>query len=317
MSLTIGQIAAVSYPAVLADKRKAANQWAESALLHKMESGGFIVHKSLGATIEAPLDIQRNPGTVIQATELQALSLTKTEVVTAASYSIAEVTAPVTWSKKDEATNPSETQKIALVSQLIENGIESHDDILETDIFLGTTNGFIGLRTVIPFVNSSGSLGGIDPASNTFWRNQTNTYTDDTDIESAFTTTWNQCAKGSGAKLMPTLMVSDAPTQALFEGTQQALQRYEGTQDLKAGFKTLMFKTAQYVFSQYAGNAGAVYFLNPKNFQLIVSKEYFRDRGDTQEIENANGYTFKIYSALQTISNNRSRLGIAGTASSV
>ena len=316
MALTIGQIAAVSYPAVLADKRKAANQWAESALLHKMEAGGFIVHKSLGATIEAPLDYQRNPGTVIQATELQALSLTKTEVVTAASYAIAEVTAPVTWSKKDEATNPSETQKIALVSQLIENGIESHDDILETDIFLGTTNGFIGLRTVIPFVNSAGSLGGIDPASNTFWRNQTNTYIDDTDIESAFTTTWNQCAKGSGAKLMPTLMVSDAATQALFEGTQQALQRYE-TQELKAGFKTLMFKTAQYVFSQYAGNAGAVYFLNPKNFNLIVSKEYFRDRGDTQEIENANGFTFKIYSALQTISTNRSRLGIAGTAASV
>jgi len=316
MALTIGQIAAVSYPAVLAVKRKAANQWAESALLHKMEAGGFIVHKSLGATIEAPLDYQRNPGTVIQATELQALSLTKTEVVTAASYAIAEVTAPVTWSKKDEATNPSETQKIALVSQLIENGIESHDDILETDIFLGTTNGFIGLRTVIPFVNSAGSLGGIDPASNTFWRNQTNTYIDDTDIESAFTTTWNQCAKGSGAKLMPTLMVSDAATQALFEGTQQALQRYE-TQELKAGFKTLMFKTAQYVFSQYAGNAGAVYFLNPKNFNLIVSKEYFRDRGDTQEIENANGFTFKIYSALQTISTNRSRLGIAGTAASV
>src|ERR1700674_922214 len=233
MALTIGQIAAVSYPAVLADKRKAANQWAESALLHKMEAGGFIKRISLGATIEAPLDYQRNPGTVIQATELQALSLTKTEVVTAASYAIAEVTAPVTWSKKDEATNPSETQKIALVSQLIENGIESHDDILETDIFLGTTNGFIGLRTVIPFVNSAGSLGGIDPASNTFWRNQTNTYIDDTDIESAFTTTWNQCAKGSGAKLMRTLMVSDSATQALFEGTQQALQRYE-TQELKA-----------------------------------------------------------------------------------
>jgi hypothetical protein len=315
MALTIGQIAAVSYPAVLANQRQAANQWAESAFLHFMEKQGFIERKSLGATIEAPLDYQRNPGTVIQATELQPLSLTKTEVVTAASYAIAEVTAPVTWSKKDEATNPTENQKIALVKQLLVNGIESHDDILETDAFLGTTNGFLGLKTIIPFVNSSGSLGGIDPASNLFWRNQTNTYVDDTDIEVAFTTTWNQCAKGTGAKLNPTLMVSDAPTQSLFEGTQQANQRYE-TQDLKAGFKTLMFKTATYVYSQYAGNAGAVYFANPKNLQLVVSKEYFRDRGETQEIPNANGFTFKIYSALQFLSNNRSRLGIAGTAAS-
>ncbi len=111
-------------------------------------------------------------------------------------------------------------------------------------------------------------------------------------------------------------MVSDAPTQALFEGTQQANQRYVDTDELKAGFKVLAFKTARYVFSQYAGNSGAVYFVNPKNFTLVVSKEYFRDRGDTQEIPNANGFNFKIYSAVQLVSNNRSRLGIAGTASS-
>lgn len=316
MALTIGQIAAVSYPSVLADKRKAANQWAESAFLRELERQGAIEHKSLGATIEAPLDYQRNPGTVIQSTELQQLSLTKTEVVTAASYAIAEVTAPVVWSKKDEVSNPSETQKISVVKQLLENGIESHDDILEQSLFLLSTNGFLGLKTAVPFVNTTPSYGGIDPSTNTFWRNQTNTYVDDTDIEATFTTTWNQCAKGSGAKLMPTLMVSDAATQALFEGTQQANQRYVDSDELKAGFKILAFKTARYVFSQYAGNGGAVYFLNPKNFTLVVSKEYFRDRGDTQEIENANGYVFKIYSALQLVSNNRSRLGIAGTASS-
>jgi hypothetical protein len=111
--------------------------------------------------------------------------------------------------------------------------------------------------------------------------------------------------------------VSDAATQALFEGTQQANQRYVDTDELKAGFKVLAFKTARYVFSQYSGNSGAIYLLNPKNFKLVVSKEYFRDRGETQEMENANGYTFKIYSALQTVSDNRSRLGIAGTAASV
>ena len=315
MALTISQITAVSYPAVLANQRQAANQWAESAFLHAAEKQGFIEHKALGPTIEAPLDYQRNPGTVIQATDLQALSLTKTEVVTSASYTPAEVTVPVTWSKKDEAMNSTEVQKIALAKQLMVNGIESHDDILEQDIFLLTTNGFLGLKTIIPFVNTAGSCGGIDPAANAFWRNQTNTYVDDTDIEAAFTVTYDQCAKGSGSKLLPTLMVSDAATQALFEGTQQALQRYE-TQDLKAGFKTLYFKTAMYVFSQYSGNSGAVYFLNPKNLQLVVSKEYFRDKGETQELENANGFNFKIYSALQLVTNNRSRLGIAGTAAS-
>jgi len=311
MALTIGQIAAVSYPAVLAEQRKPANQWAESSFLRELERQGAIEHKSLGATIEAPLDYTRNPATVIQATDLQPLSLQKTEVLTSASYAIAEVTAPVVWSKKDEVQNPTENQKIALVKSLLVNAIESHDDILEQQIFSTSTNGFQGLQNMIPYANTSGSFGGIDAGANAFWRNQSNTYLDDTDIEAGMTTTWNQSAKGSGAKLVPTLLVSDGITQALFEGTQQALQRWNDTQELKAGFKVLGFKTARYVFSQY-GN-GRVYFLNPKNAILMVSKEYFRDLGDAQEIPNANGFVKKIYSALQWITNNRSRLGICST----
>lgn len=316
MALSISQIVAVSYPAVLAEMRKAANQWAESAFLRELERQGAIERKSLGATIEAPLDYQRNPGTTFLATELQATSLTKTEVVTSASYAVAEVTVPIVWSKRDEALNPSENQKIALVKSLLENGIESHDDIIEQQVFAVSTSGFLGLETHVTAAGT-GSDGGIDSSVNTFWRNQTATYVDDTDIESAYTTVWNQCAKGSGAKLMPTLMVADAPTQSLFEGTQQANQRYVDSQELKAGFKILGFKTSRFVFSQYSGNSGATYFLNPKNFNLVVSKEYFRDRGDTQEIPNANGFVTKIYSALQTVTNNRSRLGIAAKSGAV
>src|SRR5690349_16260317 len=117
----VAQIISVSYNAVLAEKKKAANQWAESALLHEMERQNMISRESLGPQIEAPLDFQRNPGTVIQTSDLQGLSLDKTEVITTALYTPAEVTAPVVWSKKDEAMNPSENQKIKLATALINN----------------------------------------------------------------------------------------------------------------------------------------------------------------------------------------------------
>jgi hypothetical protein len=308
MALSISQIVAVSYPAVLAEMRKAANQWSENAFLRELEKQGAIVRKSLGATIEAPLDYQRNPGTQILVTDMQPTSLSKTEVITAASYGIAEVSVPVVWSKKDEVQNPSENQKIALVKSLLENGIESHDDIIEQSLFTTSVNGFLGLLTHVP-TNGQGTDGGIDASTNVFWRNPASQYVDDTDIEAAFTTVYNAAAKGTGAKLIPTLMVSDGTTQALFEGTQQALQRWVDSQDLKAGFKTIGFKTCRYVFSQYGTNS--VFFLNPKNFSLVASKEMFRDRGDTQEIPNANGYVTKIYSALQSVTNNKSRLGVA------
>src|SRR5581483_10115254 len=139
----VAQIIAVSYNAVLNEKKKAANQWAESALLHEMERQGMIKREAFGPQLEATLDFKRNPRTVVHATDLQGLSLDKTEVLTSALYTPAEVTAPVVWSKKDEAMNSSENQKIKLATALIENAIESHDDILEQSLFIASTNGFL------------------------------------------------------------------------------------------------------------------------------------------------------------------------------
>lgn len=307
MSLSISQAIAVSFPKVIADKGKAANQWEESALLREMKKQGMIKSMSLGPTIELPLDFQRNQSGAFQVTDLQPLSLGKTEVLTSASYGIAELTAPIVWSKKDEVQNPTDQQKIALVSSLVDNALSTHDDLIEQALFVSNTNGFLGLPTHITTAGT-GSDGGIDSSANTWWRNQQNTYVDDTDIEAGMTTTWNQCAKGSGSKLMPTLIVSDSAQQALFEGTQQANQRYVDTDELKAGFRVLAFKTARYTFSQY-GLTNVQHFLNPKSFFLVVSSNMYRDLGDTQEIPNANGFVRKLYTALQSVTNNRSRLG--------
>ena len=41
MALDIGQIAAVSYPAVLAELRKPSNQWVENAALRVLERQGL------------------------------------------------------------------------------------------------------------------------------------------------------------------------------------------------------------------------------------------------------------------------------------
>jgi hypothetical protein len=41
--LTIAQIVAVSYPAVLAEMRKTHNQWAESAFMGELQKQGFVV----------------------------------------------------------------------------------------------------------------------------------------------------------------------------------------------------------------------------------------------------------------------------------
>lgn len=303
----VSQIISASYAAIVAEARKAANQWAESAYMRELERQGAVERINFGAQIEAPLDYKANVGTAFLATALAPVSLAETEVVTSAVYAVAELSVPVTWSKRTEAQNPSENQKIALVKQLVTNGIDSHDDAIEQALFQTSTSGFLGLPTHIADAGT-GVDGGIDSSTDVFWQNKQKTYVDDTDIESAMTAAWNAATKGSGSKLSPTLGVSDADTQALFEGTQQANQRYVDTDELKAGFKILGFKTLRYVFSQYG--TAKIFMSNPKNLTLQCSKTFFRDRGETQELQNANGYTFKIYSALQFITTNRSRLAV-------
>lgn len=304
----IGQMLSVSYPAVLNDKRKPANQWADSTFLTKMEQMGGVRREDLGTTIDRTLDYRANPGGGFLTSDLQPLSLTKTEVITTATYDIAQIAEPITWSNLQEVQNPTENQKVALVASLLDNGIESHDDLIEQAFFATSTNGFLGLPTHIT-TNGQGSDGGIDSGTETWWRNKEATYSDDTDIEAAFTSVWNACSKGSGSKLQPTLMVSDGATNALFEGTQQALQRWSDSQDFKAGAKSIMFKTAPFIFSQYGTTT--VYFINTKNLTMQVSRAYFRDLSETMPLINQAGWTKRIYSALQLSTNNRSRLGCA------
>lgn len=304
----VAQMVAASYPAVLTEKKKkAANQWTENAFLRELEKQGAIKMKSLGATIDEPLDYQRNPGAGFLSSDLAPVSMSKTEIITHATYDIAEICVPGTWSKKDEAMNPTENQKIDLVAQINSNAIDSHDELIEQYIFATSTNGFLGFGTHI-VSTGLGTDAGIDSSTYTFWQNKQSSYIDDTDVEAAMTTVWNACAKGSGSSRTPSWCVSDGATQALFEGTQQALQRYIDTDELNAGFKVLAFKTARYVFSQFGGTS--IYMGNAKDFQIIGSKEKFREQGDVQEIQNANGYHFNLYSALQTVTGNRSRLGI-------
>lgn len=306
MGLSISQITAASYPAVLAAMRGPTNQWSESALLREFERQGMVKRKSLGPTIECPLDYRANPGVDFLLTDLTAMSLNKTDVLTAASYSVAELSVPVVWSKGDDAKNPTENQKIALVKTLLSNGIESHDDAIESALFGTTTDGFTGVQTIIPD-SGQGTVGGIDASTETFWRNTSQTYAaDGSDIEAALTSAHNAVAKGSGSQMTPSILFSGATPHALYEASQQVKQRWVDSKEFDAGAKVIAFKTARYVFSQYGGTR--IYGANKKSLNLVVSKEYFRDKGPEQELNDKNGFRVFIYSALQLVTDNKSRL---------
>lgn len=302
MAISIQQIFAASFEAVAA--RKPQNQWSQSSFLKEMERQGGIKRQSMGNALEIPLDHRRTPNSGFLATDMATTSLTKSEVLTAASYDLGQLEVQVVWSKGDEAKNPTENQKVALVKSLIENALESHDDLIEEACFTTSTSGFLGLGTLLPD-NGQGTVGGINAAVETWWRNYEATYAaNGSDILAQLAEAFNESAKGTGGT-MPSLLVSDAETQAIYESVLADQIRFIDTKEADGGFKVLAYKTARWVFSQYAGTD--IRGFNPKHFAIYASKEAYRQRGDTMEIPNAPGFVTKVYSMLQFATGNKSR----------
>src|SRR3990167_3391557 len=114
MALTISQISAASYAAVLSDMRKPTNNWAANPALRALEKAGFVEKMAFGTAIEVPIDYRSNPDTAVLVGDQDTASLVKTEVFTAASYDIAQMNVPVTWTKMEEVQNPTDNQKFAV-----------------------------------------------------------------------------------------------------------------------------------------------------------------------------------------------------------
>ena len=150
--------------------RGAHNQWAENAALKELDRQGFIEKLSFGENIEVPLDYRSNPDTAVLVADQDTASLVNTEVITAAVFDIAQLNVPVAWTKAEEVKNPTDRQKISLTRTKLENGISSHDDLLEQRIFTSSTAGGVEINGLNDLVSNAGTgtVGGIDSSVETW-----------------------------------------------------------------------------------------------------------------------------------------------------
>src|SRR3990167_9388542 len=143
------QIVAATFDRTSNEKNKAANQWSENALLRFLESKGALKRVTGGPQLEFTLDTVVNPDAAFLASDVSATSTTKTEVLDAVKYDWALFVAPINWSIADEAKNSGE-KKVDLVTSLVDNSFESHDDQFEGAMFAASaTNGFLSLPVIL------------------------------------------------------------------------------------------------------------------------------------------------------------------------
>jgi hypothetical protein len=227
------------------------NATATVAFLDRLRRKGKVKPAEAGRTIFQELEISLNPNGSWYA-GLDTLNTNLHEPFSAAEYDWKQAAVPVVWSGLDKLRNQGMHATVNLISSRVKNGEKSLIDLVAQACYSdGTSFGGKQLHGLGLFVVTSpatGTVGGIDRASNTFWRNQTATVTTGAQINIAATNPSSylvalnslsiSCTRGSDR---PDLYVADGLHYQHYLSSLQPLQQITNTEMAGHGFTALKY----------------------------------------------------------------------------
>lgn len=249
------------------------NVFLSRATLFALGEKGFKKDLGGGRLIECDVEYAENTSHQMIG-ELDPLDTTRYDVFDAARYDwkIAAGTCSYSYLEDDRAQGDS--AKFALIERKIENSRNSHFALLNRQFWNTATPGtneITSLPTIISATPTTGTVGGINAAVQTFWRNKQTTASKSStaydNLAGAMRTIWGQTALG-GDIMPPTCIVTTLTHFSGYEGTQTGLIRYMFDDNVKkgadAGFlnRAIAFKGSPIFFDEDV--ADDMYFLNNK-----------------------------------------------------
>jgi hypothetical protein len=317
MAVPFEQHVAMTFDAVEAGKAK--DQWSQASALQWMDKLGGVKRIAGGATLQIPLDYRANPAADFLLTDTTPTGTSKTEILTAGSYTWPLLVVPANWTIKDEVLNADTNQKVDLVASIVDNVRATHDQTIEAGLF-ATTGGTDGFNTFVDLLteDGTGTVATIVSGTETWWKNQFKDWGTDTGatLLADYTTLWNSCAKGTGGS-EPNLIIMNSTLHGALEAAMVANQRYVVSDSATtgvAGFRALKFKTADAIFSSVITTAqDSAWMFNTMDTKLYVVKGAWRQRRTAVEFVNALMMNMKIFSVCQLATSNRSRGGVLFT----
>jgi hypothetical protein len=286
-----------------------------NALLATMKKRGNIVTKSGGYEIAQPISYDENK-TYQRFSGLDTLNINQSEVLSAAKYDWMQAAIHVIASGRELRMNAGKEQMIDLVAERIEAAIATAANNLSIDLYSdgSLTNQIGGLAHIIQ-TNGQGTVGGINSATYTTWRNQfreitgSNTWTKAT-IRGEMNQLFLSCTIGADK---PDLLVASHDFYSAYEESLQDQQRYADANSAAAGFETLRYKSASIIFdsnTNFGTTAERMYFLNTKYLKLVQHKDAQWTEDDEKKPINQDGVVIPMYWMGNLICGSRRRQGI-------
>lgn len=240
-----------------------------NALLAKLKKRGNIRTFSGGTKIFEELSFAEN-GNAGYYSGYDILPVAAQDVLTAAEYAIKQAAVPVVISGLEMLQNAGKERVIDLMDGRMGVAESSIANLLAGGIYSdGTGSGgkeVTGLNAAVPVNPATGTYGGINRLTWSFWRSKINDTSGLTaaTIQGALNTLWAQLVRGMDR---PDLLVSDNTIWSLYLASLQAQQRFVEVETASLGFPAIKYMDADYVLDGGIGGfcpTGTLFMLNTK-----------------------------------------------------
>ena len=249
-----------------------------NALLSRLNQRGNVKTISGGNVIFEELSFAENAnGGFYSGYDL--LPVAAQDVISAAEYQIKQYAVPVVMSGLEMLQNSGKEQFIDLLESRLNVAEATMVNQLAQSIYSdGTGSGgkeVTGLNAAVPSDPTTGTYGGINRATWTFWRSKLYDFSAQTVTPSATTiqaglnALWAQLVRGTDR---PDLIVLDNNYWSYYMGSLQAQQRFTSPETGNLGFPTLKFMDADVVLD------GGIGGYCPANTGFMLNSKYIKWR---------------------------------------
>lgn len=255
-----------------------------NAILARLNQRGKVRTFSGGNVILEELSFAENPNAGFYS-GYDLLPVAAADVISAAEFQIKQFAVPVVISGLEQLQNSGREAMIDLMEARLNVAESTMANQLSTSIYSdGTGNGgkeVTGLDAAVAEDPTSGTYGGINRASWSFWQNGTFDANTDggaaissSNIQTYMNALWAKLVRGSDR---PDLIVMDNVMWSYYMGSLQPQQRFTDPATANLGFPTIKFMDADVVLDGGIGGAcpsKTAFFLNTK----YISWRPHRDR---------------------------------------
>ena len=239
-------------------------------LFRRLKERGKVVPVDGGVDINEELEYAEN-GSYTRYSGYQTVNIQPSDVFTAATFAWKQAAVAVSISGLEELQNAGRERVINLVRSRVDNAERTFVNNLSADMYSdGTASGgkqVGGLQHIIADSPTTGTVGGINRASFSFWQNQTQSGSSSTaltaaNIQDGMNSMWVQLVRNNDK---PDIISMDNNFWLLYLASLQTNQRFASEEKAAAGFNAIKFMSADVLLDGgFGGDAPTnhAYFIN-------------------------------------------------------